>query len=65
MVVSNPTGTGRRVAAPILMFGFWGVLMGLVFFLGTNYPCFFWIVDNATRCGTQPRLSGAGVVEID
>lgn len=37
--------------AAILMFILWGGFMGVVFFLGTDYPCFLWIEDDATECG--------------
>ena len=39
------------VGAPILTFFVYNFFMGMVFFLGTDYPCFLWIIDEETRCG--------------
>lgn len=40
-----------RAAAAIAAFLLAGFALGLAFYRGTDYPCFLWIVDDATRCG--------------
>ena len=40
-----------RAAAAIAAFLLAGLGLGLAFYRGTDYPCFLWIVDDATRCG--------------
>ena len=43
-----------RALAAVLTFLLVGLVLGLVFFLGTDYPCFLWIAPlgpNGTRCG--------------
>jgi hypothetical protein len=40
-----------RSLAPVLTFIILGFAMGLAFYMGTDYPCFLWITDNATECG--------------
>mmetsp|Transcript_72810 Transcript_72810/g.193494 ORF Transcript_72810/g.193494 Transcript_72810/m.193494 type:complete len:160 (+) Transcript_72810:116-595(+) len=40
-----------RSAAALATFVGWGFLMGLTFYLGTDYPCFLFIEDEQTRCG--------------
>lgn len=42
-----------RVSTAMATFLALGFAMGLVFYAGTDYPCFLWIADNATRCGWQ------------
>ena len=39
-----------RPSAAVATFLVWGFLMGLTFYLGTDYPCFLWIKDE-TDCG--------------
>lgn len=54
-----------RALVPMLTFLMLGFVMGLAFYLGTDYPCFLWIADNATECGwrhgyTEAQQSIAG-----
>ena len=45
---------GVRVLAASVTFLLLGLSLGLVFYLGTDYPCFLWIAPlgaNGTRCG--------------
>ena len=55
----------RGAAAALAFLGI-GFTLGLIFFLGTDYPCFLWIEDSATHCGFGDRESDylAGVLEI-
>ncbi len=43
-------GAGMFVT-PAVVFGVYGFIMALVFYFGSDYPCFLWIVDSETRCG--------------
>lgn len=53
----------RQVAArcltPLLVFLLLGFAMGLTFYLGTDYPCFLWIYDDATECGWKAGFNAS------
>ena len=58
----KPVSSRQRAArclAPVVAFLILGFAMGLTFYLGTDYPCFLWIYDNATECGWRAGFNAS------
>lgn len=49
---------GQRATAAACAFAVHGLVLGWLFFAWStpDYPCFLWIVDDATRCGGKATL---------
>ena len=47
--IQMPSLFARRLTVPVATFLVLGFTMGLIFFEGTDYPCFLWIKDTTTE----------------